>query len=146
MADANYLGLVYDEAGPNGRQALVVKDGGEVEFPVTVQSTTSGTISNFGITTIGTTIQSQYTLADPDRAGLVKTIVNTVHGATTVVQVVSCASANVLTNTVGGATTVQKYRKVTFSGPGAVQLMSLSTSHWSLVFQSPYTGNIAVSS
>lgn len=110
--------------------ALQVATGGHLTVPVTVQSTTSGTITNFGVTTIGTTIAGAYTLADPDRAGLAKTIACTVHGATTVSQVITTASTNVtIIGTSSPAATI--LRTLTFTNGGqSISLISSSTTAW----------------
>ncbi len=133
MADSSYIGLVYSEAGPNGAQAYVVKTGGAIELPVTVMTTTSATITNFGITTFGTTIASAYTLAAPDRAGLRKVLMCTVHGASTVSQVITTSSANMLQDIFGGSTVGAAYQTMTFTEPTAVELVSLSTSVWGIL-------------
>lgn len=111
--------------------ALTVADGAKLYLPVTTQATTSGTITNYGVTTIGTTIASGYTLADPDAAGLVKTIVCTVHGATTVAQVITTAAA-----TITGATTATVTHVTITSRVGFVTLVATSTSNWAVMAKS----------
>lgn len=112
---------------------LAIEDGGKLTFPVTIQSTTSGTITNFGFTTIGTTIASGYTLANPDYAGQLKVIACTIGGATTVLQTVTTAStACTIAGTSDGATVVN--RVLTFHEAGEVAiLMSRSSTAWVLI-------------
>ena len=112
---------------------LAIATGGQFAVPVTTQTTTSGTITNFGLTTIGTTIACAYTLADPDRAGLRKTIICTVAGATTATQVVTTASTNV--TILGSSNPVSVIaRTLTFHEAGeCVELISASTTAWMLV-------------
>lgn len=109
---------------------ITLDDGGQIAGPVTVQATTSGTITNYGITTIGTTIASLYTLAAPNRAGLEKSIYCTVHGATTVSQIVRTDSTS--TTIVGTSNPASVcIRTLTFTNGGqSITLESLSTSAW----------------
>lgn len=110
--------------------AFTIDDGAQVSKPVTVQTTTSGTITNYGITTIGTTIASLYSLAAPSRAGLEKSIYCTVHGATTVSQIVRTDSTS--TTIVGTSNPASVcIRTLTFTNGGqSITLESLSTSAW----------------
>lgn len=112
---------------------LSIATGGQFAIPVTTQTTTSGTITNNGLTTFGTTIADAYTLADPDRAGLVKYLICTIGGATTVTKVITTASTNVtIIGTSGPPTTV--LRTLTFfeAGERAI-LVSASTTAWVLM-------------
>ena len=113
--------------------ALALATGGQFAVPVTTQTTTSGTITNFGLTTIGTTIACAYTLADPDRAGLRKTIICTIAGATTATQTVTTATTNV--TILGSSSPVGTIlRTLTFhEGGECVELVSASTTAWMLV-------------
>jgi hypothetical protein len=144
MADPSYQPLVYRKQGGNelvvaSGGKITVESGGIIEyqsgaFPtqaVTVMTTTSGTITNNGLTTIGTTIASAYTLATPSAAGMSKTIVDTVHGATTVLQVVSTASTGVTFS--AGATTAYLSKLTFTSNIQSIQLISTSTSNWAVV-------------
>lgn len=112
---------------------ITLDDGAHFALPVTTQSTTSGTITNFGLTLIGTTIADGYTLADPTRAGLLKAIFCTVHGATTVVSTVTTASTNVTIGATSDGTTGIR-RTMNFTNAGqAVVLVSSSTTAWVVV-------------
>lgn len=117
--------------------AITIDDGGHLAMPITTQSTTSGTITNFGLTTIGTTIASAYTLAAPTRPGLEKIIICTVHGATTVSQVVTTNSTAVtIVSSSNGSSIIR--RTMTFTNGGqCVTLVSESTSAWLV------TGNVS---
>lgn len=107
-------------------RSLNIEDGGYTTVPVTVMATTSGTITNFGLTTIGTTIAASYTLAVPTAAGMEKTIAVTVHGATTVTQVVSSGAANFLCGGTTAATSIMTFT----SRIQSVTLLSASTALW----------------
>lgn len=112
---------------------MSIATGGQVALPVTTQATTSGTITNFGLTLIGTTIADGYTLADPDRAGLLKAIFCTIHGATTVVSTVTTASTNVTIGaTSDGTATIRRVLNFTNAGQ-AIVLISSSTTAWVVV-------------
>lgn len=113
----------------NSTAAIVLADGSKLAVPKTTQSTTSGTITNFGLTTFGTTILNGYTLAAPDRAGLRKTLIYTIGGASAVNAVITTASTNSYirnTTAVAGDTHV-----ITFTEAGDwAELISVSTSEW----------------
>ena len=121
--------------------ALIVADGAQIAEPVTVKSTSTGTITNFGITTFGSTSANSYTLAHPDRAGLRKTLLCTVHGATTISSVVVTAStASFIRNTTAVA---QDAHTLTFLSAGTfAELISVSTSEWRLLSTS--AANVAL--
>lgn len=112
---------------------LNLQDGARMSVPVTIQTTTSGTITNFGMTTFGTTIASAYTLANPDYAGQIKILACTISGATTVLQTVTTAStACTIAGTSDGATVVN--RVLTFHEAGeVVVLVSRSSTAWVIV-------------
>lgn len=135
-------GLITVETGG----AIVVADGGQIANPVTTQATTSGTITNHGITTFGTTKQDAYVLADPSRAGLRKSLICTVHGATTITATVTTAST---VCTIVGSTVALGgiLRTLTFlSAGGAVELVSLSTAAWAIVGNTAANGAVALTS
>ena len=110
-----------------------IEDGGKLTFPVTTQTTTSGTITNFGLTKFGTTIAAAYTLANPDYAGQLKILSCTVHGATTVTQTITTAStACTIAGTSSGAGAT--IRTLTFTNAGqSIALMSLSSTSWVVI-------------
>lgn len=113
--------------------AITIDTGGHIAYPVTTQSTTSGTITNYGLTVFGTTIADAYTLAAPTRAGLHKTLMCTVHGATTVNAVVTTNSTSVTIISTSDPASVIR-RTMTFTNGGqCVQLISSSTSAWVVV-------------
>lgn len=118
---------------------ILIETGGQLEVPVTTQATTSGTITAYGYTTIGTTIASAYTLAAPDHAGLRKTIACTVHGASTVAQVITLAGSATALNITGGSTAAAT--TITFSEPGVVELISATTAVWHIIAAS---GSVAI--
>jgi hypothetical protein len=113
--------------------AIALEDGAQLANPVTTKSTSTGTITNFGITTFGSTSADAYTLADPTRAGLRKTLICTVHGGTTISSVITTASTNVtIISSTHGAGVIR--RTITFlSGGQALELVSTSTSAWAVV-------------
>lgn len=116
-----------------------VETGGNIAVPVTVKATTSDTITNFGYTTIGTTIASAYTLDAPNKAGLVKDIACTVHGASTVSQVLTFGGSATALNVSGGTTAA--VTTLTFTEPATVRLISASTSVWHIVASA---GSVAI--
>lgn len=118
---------------------ILIETGGQLEIPVTTQATTSGTITAFGFTVIGTTIASAYTIAAPDHAGLVKEISCTVHGASSVSQVITFAGSATALNPTGGTTAA--VTTLTFTEPGYVRLVSVSTSQWHITNA---TGSVAI--
>lgn len=112
----------------NSGGVIKVETGGEIAIPVTTQATTSGTITNFGFTVIGTTIASAYTVAAPDNAGLVKEISCTNHGSSSVSQVITFAGSATALNPATGTTAA--ITTLTFTEPGYIRLVSVSTSVW----------------
>lgn len=124
-------GNLYVPTGKNitleSGASLIVSDGAYAAPPVTVMATTSGTITNYGLTTIGTTVASAYTLAVPAFAGQEKTIACTVHGATTVTQVINSGAANFRC----GGTSTAATSVMTFTSPmQCVTLKAASTAVW----------------
>jgi hypothetical protein len=118
---------------------LRAEDGGVIASPVTVQATTSGTITNFGLTTFGTTIASAYTLAAPHVPGIRKTLACTIHGASTVSQVVTFGGSATALNLAGGSTAA--VTTLTFTEHGVVELVSATTSQWLIVASA---GNVTI--
>lgn len=112
---------------------ISVATGGELAVPVTVKSTTSDTITNYGVTTLGTTIASAYTIDAPDRAGLRKDLICTVHGASTVSQVLTFSGSCTMVGANGSTDTVST---ITFTEPGTVGMVSLSTTSWGYLYHS----------
>lgn len=111
---------------------MTIADGAAVAAPVTVMATTSGTITNAGITTFGTTIASAYTLTNPTAGGVRKALFCTIHGATTVNQVITTASTlcTIIGSSKGPLVTV---RTLTFTNAGqGVVLTSISSTAWFL--------------
>lgn len=111
---------------------LSVADGGELAVPVTTKSTSTGTITNYGVTTFGSTSADTYTLTAPDRAGLRKTLICTVHGATTISSAITTATTN---SYIRGSTVVAAdTHTLTFLKSGQfMELISVSTSEWRLL-------------
>ncbi len=119
--------------------SLTYADGATPASPVTVQSTTSGTITNAGYTSIGTTIASAYTLAAMTTAGVTKRIACTVHGASTVSQVITFAGSATALAPCGGTTAA--VTTITFTEPGVVELISATTAVWHILATS---GSVAL--
>ena len=117
----------------SGSTGIVVIDtGGQIAVPVTVHTTSTGTITNFGVTTFGSTSADSYTLTAPDRAGLRKTLICTVHGATTVTSNVVTATTNsYIRNSTGVAADTHT---LAFLAAGEyAELISVSTSEWRVI-------------
>ena len=112
---------------------LTIEDGCKLLLPVTTHTTTSGTITNFGVTCFGTTLATSYTLANPDHAGQLKILACTVGGATTVLHTVTTAStACTIAGTSDGSGVTN--RVLTFHEAGEVAiLVSRSSTAWLLV-------------
>ena len=157
MADTNYpLGGqgVYEKQG--GKElvvgstgtitvesggAIALEDGGHFAMPVTVKSTSTGTITNYGVTTFGSTSADAYTLAAPTRAGLLKILACTVHGATTTASVITTASTN---SYIRGSSSPGDTHTITFLDGGTfAQLVSVSTSEWRVMAMS--AADVAIS-
>ena len=127
--------LVGAPAIPSGAElnvdsggAITLDDGAHFTMPVTVKSTSTGTITNFGVTTFGSTSADAYTLAAPTRAGLLKFLICTVHGATTTASVITTASTN---SYIRGSSSPGDTHTVTFLDGGTfIQLVSVSTAEW----------------
>ncbi len=115
--------------------AITIDDGGEIAVPVTVKSTSTGAITNYGVTTFGSTSADSYTLTAPDRAGLRKTLVCTVHGATTISSVVTTATTNSYIRDSTGV--AGDTHALTFLSAGrSCELVSVSTSEWRVLWRS----------
>ena len=128
-ADTTYPSVVQirqdgNAYAPTGK-SINVEDGGQISLPVTAGTTTAN-ISNFGVSTISSTVAQGYTLDDPDQAGLLKVIACTAAGTSDVDITVTCSAA-----TITGATTEGSNPTIiTFQEPGTVTLISTSTALW----------------
>ena len=123
--------------------AITVDDGGHFTMPVTVQATSTGTITNYGVTTFGTTTANTYTLAVPTRAGLRKILACTIHGATTITDTINTNSTAVTILSTSGQAAGGLLTRMLFTNAGQrVELVSLSTSQWLLVSN---TNTVAIS-
>ena len=121
--------------------AMTIDDGGYVAVPVTVKSTSTGTITNFGVTTFGSTSADSYTLAAPTVAGLRKTLVCSVHGATTTASVITTASTN---SYIRGSSSPGDTHTLTFLDGGTfAELVSVSTAEWRVTAMS--AADVAIS-
>ncbi len=112
-------------------------------MPVTVMSTTSGTLPNTGgLVTIGTTVQSKYTLPAPKYAGINLQIACTVHGATTVTQTIQTATTAVIFKC---GNTTGFLQNIIFDGnTQSIELTSDTTSSWTVI--GGVSGGVVVSS
>ncbi len=108
--------------------AISLDDGAQLTVPVTVKSTSTGTITNFGITTLGSTSNNAYTLAAPDRSGLRKTLIYTVSGASGTCSITTASTNSYIRSStaVAGDT-----HAITFTEAGDwAELVSVSTAEW----------------
>ena len=119
-------GTITVEAGGT---IAISSDGGQIAWPVTVKSTSIGVITNYGVTAIGSTSANAYTITAPDKAGLMKVIVSTVHGATTITCTITTASTNSYIRASTSAAGDTHVLNFTSAGE-AVTMVSLSTSEW----------------
>lgn len=128
-------GSISGVATFNSTAVINLLDGSELALPVTVQATSTGAITNFGVTTFGSTSADTYTLAAPDYAGLTKILICTVHGATTISSAITTATTNSYirnSTAVAGDT-----HTLTFLSAGRfAELISVSTSEWRLLSRS----------
>lgn len=118
--------------------ALEVEAGGHIAMPVEA-GTSATAFANYGVTVFGATAAATYQLAAPSRAGLVKVLVHTVHGATTVTNTVTATAAKIL----GGSTVVGGTSVLTFTSVANISLVSTSTAAWAVMSQP--SANIAFS-
>ncbi len=105
--------------------ALTVQDGGQILEPVTSCST-SATMSNYGITTVGTTAGSSATdfgIADPV-AGTSKTIVCTFASASDAITILASTAVTFDAGT---------KNRLKFVAPGVVTMKGVSATRWALV-------------
>jgi hypothetical protein len=130
---------------PTGKSAnvesggvLTVETGGQFAMP-TEAGSSAATFANYGLTTFGATAATACLLAAPNRAGLIKVIACTVHGATTVSNTVTTVAAKIL----GGSTVVGGTSVITFTSNAGIALISASTTEWILMSQP--AANIAFS-
>lgn len=117
----------------SGSTGIVVIDtGGQIAVPVTVVTSSAGTITNFGVLAFGSTSANAYTLTAPDRPGLRKTIVCTVSGASTVTSTLTTATTNsYIRNSTGVAADTHT---LTYTEAGDwSELISVTTSEWRLL-------------
>ena len=114
-------------AGSTG--IIVIDDSGKIAVPVTIKTTSTGTISNFGYTAIGSTSANAYTITAPDKAGLMKYIAVTVHGATTITCTITTASTNSYIRSSTAAAGDTHVLNFTSAGE-AVTMVSHSTAEW----------------
>lgn len=106
--------------------ALLVETGGQYAVPVTVLATTVATVfPNYGLVVMTSTANGIHTLAAPSRAGLEVTLVNSVHGATTVTKAITATGATITGGTTG-TTTIATFT----SAIQSLTLISTSTANW----------------
>lgn len=87
------------------------------------ESLSTGALANSGVSFLESTAAANYTLADPDRVGIEKTIVNNSTFANTVTRAGASFFGSTGTSPLGV--------KITFTLPGAaVTLIAASTSRW----------------
>ena len=119
--------------------AIVAQDGGQIVQPVTTQATSAGTITNYGVTTFGSTSVNAYTLTAPTRAGYRKTLIYQTGGSSDMDATVTTATTNSYirnTTAVAGDT-----HTITFAEAGAwCRLVSVTTAEWRVLSSS----NVAI--
>jgi len=141
-ADGTYPSVVQRRQDGNmyvpTSKAIEVEAGGQFAMPVEA-GTSAAAFANYGVTVFGATAAASYQLAQPSRAGLIKVLVHTVHGATTVTNTVTATGSKIL----GGSTVVAGTSILTFSSVANIALVSTSTSEWAVLSQP--SANIAFS-
>jgi hypothetical protein len=132
--DATYQSVVQIRQDGNAYvptgKAIEVEAGGHFAMPVE-SGTSAASFTNYGVTVFGATASASYQLAAPSRAGLVKVLVHTVHGATTVANTVTATGAKIL----GGSTVVGGTSVLTFLSVANISLVSTSTAAWAVMSQ-----------
>lgn len=108
---------------------IVIDSGGQIAVPVTVTTSSAGTVTNFGVFAFGSTSANAYTLTAPDRPGLRKTIINTVSGASTVTSTLTTATTNSYIRNSSGVAADTHTLTYTEAGDWT-ELISVTTSEW----------------
>lgn len=103
---------------------LSIADSAQMTLPV-VTDTSNANLSNFGVSILASTAAQDVTLDAPDRAGLIKVIVSTLHGATTITKTVQLSGSDI---TGHGATAASS--NILFTTRMAYTIVSISTSQW----------------